>query len=242
MIPTRRPFSALFPTVALFATAATAAALASAQMPPPAPQQPTVIVTGSAMTTVTNDRLQAWLRAEADDASPTAAASRVNAAVANALAMAKGYPSIKVATAGYSTYQTGKPQRWHVVQSISLDGDDFTAAATLITRLQDEGGMLLSGMGFSLSDKARHDAEDSVTQQAIKEWQERAQRAAQGLGFRAWRPGHVTVQSNDGGRAYPMARVQAMSAPQGGAPVAMEGGTTDVTVTVSGEAVLDQPR
>ena len=60
---------------------------------------------------------------------------------------------IKVATAGYSTYQVSdkaKAQRWRVVQTISLDAGDFTAAATLITRLQDEDGLLLSGMGFAL--------------------------------------------------------------------------------------------
>ena len=227
---------------ALGAVAAAATFAASAQMPA-TPPQPAVTVTASATATVNNDRLQASLRAEADNASPVAAASQVNATVAKAIAIAKTYPSVKVATAGYSTYQMAdktKPQRWHVVQSISLEGEDFTAAATLITRLQDEGGMLLSSMGFSLSDKARHDAEDSVTQEAIKGWQERAHRAAEGLGFRAWRPGHVTVQSNEGGRMYPVLRAQAMSA--SAAPVQVEAGTTDVTVTVSGEALLGEPR
>lgn len=215
---------------------------AIAQAPPPGP--PTVTVSASATATVANDRLQAWLRAEAENASAAAAASQVNATVAKALATAKAYPAVKVATAGYSTYQVNeqnKPQRWHVSQSISLDASDFTAAATLITKLQDEGGLLLSNMAFSLSDKARHDAEDSVTQQAIKGWQERAQRAAQGLGFGAWRTGRVTVQANEGGRVYPMARAQAMSV-QSAAPVAVEAGTTDVTVTVAGEAVLEQPQ
>jgi len=227
--------------IAIAGAAAITIAAASAQVPPPGP--PTVTVSASSTATVPNDRLQAWLRAEAENASAAAAASEVNATVAKALATAKAYPAVKVATAGYSTYQVGeqnKPQRWHVSQSISLDATDFTAAATLISKLQDEGGMLLSNMAFSLSDKARHDAEDSVTQQAIKGWQERAQRAAQGLGFGAWRTGRVTVQANEGGRVFPMVRAQAMSM-QAAAPVAVEAGTTDVTVTVAGDAVLDQP-
>ena len=65
-------------------------------------------------------------------------------------------------------------------------------------------------------------------------------RAASGDGRWAsasWKPGHVTVQTGDGGRVFPMARAMAMSA-SGNAPVAVEGGTTDVTVTVSGEALL----
>ena len=205
----------------------------------PAPSPPTVTVSASATATVTNDRLQAWMRAEAENASATAAANQVNATTAKALATAKDFPSVKVATAGYSTQQVSdkvKAQRWRVTQTITLDSGDFAAAATLISRLQDEHGLLLSGMSFSLADKTRRDAEDSVTQQAIKLWQMRARQAAQGLGFGAWKPGHVAVQTGDG-RVYPM--VRALTAgPASGVPVAVEGGTTDVTVTVSGEAVL----
>ena len=105
--------------------------------------------------------------------------------------------------------------------------------------MQDENGLLLSGMGFALSDKSRREAEDSVTQQAIKSWQARAQSAAVGLGFGGWRPGHITVQTGDAGRAYPVMRAQAMSVSGGSSPVAVEAGTTEVSVTVSGEAILD---
>lgn len=209
------------------------------------PIPPAVTVSASASVTVQNDRLQAWLRVEAENVNPAAAASQVNAAIAKALAEGKAYPTVKLATAGYSTQQLSdkqKANRWHVVQTLSLDSGDFTAAANLISKLQDENGMLLSGMGFSLADKSRRDAEDNVTQQAIKSWQARAQNAALGLGFAAWHPGHVTVQTGDGGRAYPMMRAQAMASSVGSSPVAMEAGTSEVSVTVSGEALLDSPR
>jgi predicted secreted protein len=208
---------------------------------PAALYQSAVTVSASSTVTVQNDRLQAWLRTEAESANPSAAASQVNTAMAKALASAKAYPAVKVATAGYSTQQVSdkqKPSRWRVAQTLSLDSGDFTAAATLISRLQDDDGLLLSGMGFSLGDKTRRDAEDGVTQQAIKSWQARAQQAANGLGFAGWHPGHVTVQTGDGGRVYPMMRAQAMSS-GGSAPVAIEAGTTEVSVTVSGEAILD---
>jgi predicted secreted protein len=226
----------------LAATALTpVAVIASAQAPAPsAPSPPTVTVTATATTTVANDRLQAWLRAEAENASPAAAASQANAAIAKALADAKAYAAVKVATTGYGTQQIaekGKPTRWRVAQSISLDASDFTQAATLMSRLQDEDGLLLSSMGFSISERARREAEDSVTQQALKSWQARAQQAALGLGFTGWRVGHVTVQTSGGGPVYPLMRAQAMAAPSS-APVALEAGTTEVTVTVSGEAVL----
>jgi predicted secreted protein len=221
----------------LLGAAACAAASALAQVPGPA--QPMVTVTASATATVINDRLEASMRAEAESPNAAAAASQVNAAIARALSVAKAFPTVKVATAGYSTQQVSdkvKAQRWHVTQSISLDAGDFTATAALISRLQDENGLLLSGMGFSLAEKTRREAEDSVTQQAIALWQARAQQAAHALGFATWKPGHVTVQTGDGPRFFPMARV-AISA-SANAPVAMEGGTTEVTVTVSGEALL----
>lgn len=237
MISLRIPRAAAM--AALLALSATAG-FASAQVPA-VPMQPIVTVSASATATVSNDRLQAWLRAEAENPSAAAAASQVNALIAKALAGARSYPAVKLATAGYSTQQIaekGKPSRWHVAQSISLDSADFTAAATLITKLQEEDGLLLSGMGFSLADKTRRDAEDGVTRQAIRSWQSRAEQAAQALGFAGWRPGHLTVQTGDGGRMYPTMRAQA--APGfAQSPVALEAGTTDVTVTVNGEAILE---
>lgn len=226
--------------IAMLVAAGAAADFAGAQLPA-APTQPIVTVSASATATVGNDRLQAWLRAEAENPSPAAAASQVNAIIAKALAGARSYPAVKLATAGYSTQQIsekGKPSRWRVAQTVSLDSADFTAAAVLITKLQDEDGLLLSGMGFSLADKTRRDAEDGVTRQAIRSWQSRAEQAAQALGFASWHPGHLTVQAGDGGRVYPTMRAQA--APGfAQSPVALEAGTTDVTVTVNGEAVLE---
>jgi predicted secreted protein len=202
-----------------------------------------VTVNASASATVTNDRLQAWLRTEAENVSPAAAASQVNAASAKALADAKAFPSIKVATAGYSTQQIaerGKPTRWRVSQTITVDASDFTAAATLLSKLQDDNGLLLSNMSFSITEKTRHDAEDKVTQQAIQAWQARAQQAAQALGFAKWHVGHVNVQASSG-QAYPVMRAQTMAA-TAAPPVALEAGTTDVTVSVSGEALLEGQR
>ncbi len=95
---------------------------------------------------------------------------------------------------------------------------------------------------FRSATRAVARAEDNVTQQAIKSWQVRAQNAATGLGFGGWHPGHINVQTGDGGRPYPMMRAQAMTASSGPSPVAVEAGTTEVSVTVSGDALLDSTR
>ena len=115
---------------------------------------------------------------------------------------------------GYSTQQItekGKPTRWRVSQTITVDASDFTAAATLLSKLQDENGLLLSSMSFSITDKTRRDAEDSVTQQAIKAWQARAQQAATGARFRGVaRRSRERADQRPAGRV-PMMRAQPMA-------------------------------
>jgi predicted secreted protein len=204
--------------------------------------QPVVTVSASASATVATDRLQAWLRAEVESADPAAAASQVNATMAKALAHAKAVPSVKASTAGYSTQQVSerpKPLRWRVAQTMMLEGADFATMAALLTKLQDEDGMLVSGMAFSLSTDARRRAEEGLTQEALRGWQERAQRAAQGLGFGGWHPGHVTVQTAEPPHVFPMMRADMAAAR---APVQLEPGTVEVSVTVSGDAVLEGPQ
>lgn len=210
-------------------------------LPPPVPQPTAVTVTGAATTTVANDRMHATMRAEVEAPVATAGANEVNAKIAAALTRAKAVAGVETRTAGYSTWQItekGKPPRWRVVQSLVLEGSDFAQLATLVTRLQDDG-LLMSNMNFGVRPETRRKAEDAMTQQAIKAWQQRAELAAAALGYSTWRPGRVTVGTGDyAPPPSPMFRAQA--SPAGMAPVAVEGGTTDITVTVTGEAILDK--
>jgi len=209
------------------------------------PPRPTVTVAATATTKVANDRAHAWLRAEADESNAAAAATAVNTRMARALARARGVPSVTATTSGYSTQQIaekGKPVRWRVTQTLALESRDFAALTTLVSSLQGDDALLLSGLSFSVSGDARQNAEDALTQQAIKAWQARATAAAQGLGFATWSPGHVTVRTSD--TPWPMPSMRAMASADVGAapPVNVEAGNTDVSVVVSGEAILDSAR
>lgn len=204
--------------------------------------QPVLSVTASANRSVANDRMHALLRSEAESADVGQAASAVNAQMARALARAKAVRGVEVSTSGYTTYQVGDPKqgvlRWRVTQSLKLTGGDFVALAALVSKLQTEDGLLVSGLNFSLSPSALRSAEDALVQQAIRAWQQRAQIAAQAFGDAAWRPGRITVQTTEpGGGPPPIMRAQAMSA--SAAPVSIEAGNTEVAVTVSGEAILE---
>ena len=204
---------------------------------------PVVTITATAMSNVANDRMHAFLRAEADNADAAAAANDVNGRMGRALARARAVAGVEASTAGYSSYQVteaNKPQRWRVSQTLVLESGDFAALSALVSKLQSTDGLVLSGLNFSVSTATRRAAEDSLTQRAIQNWQQRAQLAVAAFGAGGWRTGRVTVQTNDYARPQPMYRSAGVAAAS--APVAVEGGMSDVTVTVSGEAILDTAR
>lgn len=211
------------------------------------PTSPSVAVTGAATATVANDRMQAMLRVEAENTTAAAAANEVNARMAKALAKAKAAPGVETRSAGYSTFQQwekGKPSKWKVMQSLALISNDFTSLAGLVSRLQDEDQLLISGMSFSVSPETRRKAEDSLTREAIRAWQQRATTAADALGYANWRAGRLSVATGDFGPPVrpDVMMMRAQAAPAAGAPVAVEGGTTEITVTVTGDAMLDSLR
>ena len=210
-------------------------------MPAPLPPQPVITLTAAASSQLANDRMHAFLRVDVDNPDPVAAGNEVNTRMAKALARAKAIRGVEAATTAYSSYQVSErnqPLRWRVSQTLSLESSDFTALSALASKIQSEDGLVLAGMNFSVSPSARRTAEDALTQQAIKAWQGRAQAAAQGFGSNTWRTGYVTIQAGDYARPMPMLRAAGVQA-AAAAPVATEAGTTDITITVSGEAILE---
>ncbi len=162
---------------------------------------PTVTVTGQASASVPTDRLQAWLRAEADNADPAAAASAVNTAMAKALARIKAFPGVKPTTSGYSTQQItekGKPARWRVAQTLTLDAPISPRWQRSVASCRTRDGLLFQRHDVLAQRQRRAgDAEESLTQRGDQAWQERAQRRRRDLVSRSWHPGHVTVQTGD---------------------------------------------
>jgi predicted secreted protein len=206
--------------------------------------QPIVTITASATSNVPNDRMHAFMRAEAENVDAAQAASDVNARMARALSRARAATGVEASTAGYGSFQVteqNQPTRWRVSQTLVLESGDFAMLSALVSKLQATDGVLLSGLNFSVSPATRRAAEDALTQQAIRNWQQRAQSAAQGFAAAGWRAGRITIQTNDYGRPQPMFRA-ATAADARAAPVTVEGGMSDVTVTVSGEAILDTAR
>jgi predicted secreted protein len=185
--------------------------------------------------------MHALLRAEADNPDAVQAANDVNTRMARALARAKAVAGVDASTTAYTSYQISepnRPMRWRISQTLVLESSDFATLSSLVSKLQGSDGLLLSGLTFSVNAATRRAAEDALTQQAIKAWQQRAENAARGFGAGGYRTGRVTIQTNDYGRPQPM--LKSGMAAASAAPVNVEGGTTEVTVSVSGEAILER--
>ena len=153
-------------------------------------------------------------------------------------------PAITVQTSGYSSYQVSerdRPARWRVSQSITLEGRDFAAMTNLVSALQPDIGLVIAGIGFSVSDEAQREAEDALDATGDPAVAGARGPRRQGAGLRELAPGRVSVQAGGELRSpYPMRAAAAPPPGGGGIPVAFEAGTTEITVTVTGEAVADE--
>ena len=221
----------------LFATAAIAQPIA------PAPADaPAIALTASANMQVDNDRMTVLLQAESEKPNAGVAAAEVNGKMAKALALAKVVSGVTAKTLNYSTDQVmekGRMVRWRVSQLLQIETADFAAGANLATKLQDEG-LLLSSLTFSVSPEARRKAVAQLQHDALVEWQSLARQAAASMGYAGYAPGRLAVNAGDSG-PRPRFAVKAM-ATMAAEPVAVSAGSSELVVTVSGEALLGGER
>jgi len=217
---------------------------AHAQVSIAAPELPIVTLTASATMQVDNDRMAILLSAESENVQASVAANEVNAKMGNALAVAKTMASVSARTLAYTTsqvFEKGRMARWRVTQLLRAETADFAAGATLATRLQADG-LLLASLAFSISPEARTSAVARLQHQALLEWQARAKEAAASMGYGSFTPGRLSVNVNDAS-PQPVARfaTQAMAA-EAAPPVAAAAGTSEISVSVAGEAILTNRR
>ncbi|MBP8297544.1 MAG: SIMPL domain-containing protein [Burkholderiales bacterium] len=217
----------------LYATTATAQTMALAPADVPA-----ISLTATATMQVDNDRMTVLMQVAAENASAGDASSEVNTRAAKALALTKGVANVSAKTLNYSTDQVmekGKRVRWRVTQLLQIETADFAAGASVATRLQDEG-LHLASLTFSVSPEARRKAVSQLQHEALVEWQALARQAAASMGYAGYTPGRLAVNAGDSG-PRPRFATKAM-ATMAADSVTVSGGSSEMVVTVSGEALL----
>lgn len=187
---------------------------------------------------VENDQLVAVLAAEGQGANPAELAAAVNKKMAEALKAAKAMPAVKLRSGNYQTFpQRGKEGRiegWQVSQELRLESGDVAAAAKLIGQLQQS--LNVRSMAMRLAPQTRRAAEDALISEALSAFEARAEVVRKALKAKGYGIRELNIGTGGGGprpMQYEMAAARA-------APVAVEAGVSQVTVTVNGSIQLQR--
>lgn len=188
---------------------------------------------------VPNDLMRVTLAVEHDARDAAALPTLVNADMRWALDLAKQRPTVKAQSGGYTTqpeYASGRIVGWRAIQVLELESEDFAEITALATELQQK--LQVRGMSFEPTRATRLRVESELTTEALKAFAAKATLIANTMGSSRYE----VVDINVGGtppmyRSRPGLEMMAMSdAPA--PPVAVEGGTATLSVSVSGQIQL----
>ncbi len=205
------------------------------------PDAQTVEFSAEASRGAPNDLAVAILFAERSGPDAASLAQEVNRSIDAALETARGYGDVKVQSAGAHTWPVyaengnGRIEGWRMRSEIRLESRDLTAVSTLIGKLQ--ASLALSQVSMHPAPETRSKAADEATIEAIRAFEQRATLIAGALGKR-YRLRHMAFA--DGGFHPPMrALMRAAPAMMAEAtPAPLEGGESEVSVSVSGRIEL----
>ena len=193
---------------------------------------------------VEQDLLVANLSYRATNRNARELQNEINTAMASALKKAKKESDVKVNTGSYQVYEYTEPRtkdkKWRGSQSITLKSKNADDLLELVGELQDMK-LNMNGLSYVLSPETAVKIKDNLMEDALKELQTRANRAAKALGKPTAELREVNV--DNGNTPYqPMHRARGMmmsmdSAESVAAPVAAAGETT-ITLTVNARAIL----
>ncbi len=187
---------------------------------------------------VSNDLAFATLYAENTDTKSEEAASKVNVAIASALALAKTVPGVKAKTG--STWTTpfyGKDnhaiEAWRTHSEVVLESRNLGEMGNLLGQMPD--GLVVNRISTQPAADTRKKAEDEATLAALNNFQAKAKLIA--ANFRKYyRIITMNVSGGIQGPAYPAAVAAMMKADA--APMPVEGGDSLITIQVNGEIEL----
>lgn len=184
---------------------------------------------------VPNDEMTVLVAAEHQGADPSALAERVNQDMAWALDLARQDASVKAETRGYTTqpiYKDGVISGWRVRQDLQLKTEEFAKLTELLGKLQEK--LQITQMGFSPTPETQRQHQDELISEAMERFKERVAIIQKSMDDRDYRIIDLNVNTNGFGyRPMAMAADMSIAKMERAAP-AVEGGTSQVTVTVSG--------
>lgn len=217
------------PQTHLAALALVAAFSANGNACAEAPQYDQVSFTVQAESDLQNDVAEAMLAAESEASDPAKLAQEINNTMSWALDQARGAEGVSFQTADYQTYPVyddkGRLLRWRGSQTLILRGEKIMALSTLAAALQQR--LQIKSFQFTPSPARRRDAEAQLTDQALAQFTERAERIRRDLGATAYRVVSLDLQTSGAPQVFSRMAI----AERGAAPVAAEAGVSRLQLT-----------
>jgi predicted secreted protein len=179
---------------------------------------------------------------EAQD--PASLTTVLNQRADAALRQAKGVDNVTAHSGSFTVYPStdrdGRISAWRGRTEVVLESKDFAAASKLAGKMSDS--MQVGSVTFSLSPEAQRAAEQKLSTQAIASFKQQAQSSAQAFGYSGYAIREVNIGHNGSSpRPVLMMAARNMSADaKMSAPMALEGGTSTVTVNVSGSVQMNR--
>lgn len=207
------------------------------------PQYDVYSLSSSAQIEVPNDLMTVTLVAQATGSDAAELANTINASMGWAVSKLKPYISIDTRTLDYQTHPQyerngSRIKGWVASQSIRLESDNFEEAAKAIQVLQER--LQVQGMRLSAKPETRTKAEDQLMNTALSAFKARALLVQTNMGAPAYRVMNLSINTNDRGGMHmrnenyrASADMSVSSAP------AIEAGTSQVSVSVSGQIQLE---
>lgn len=189
---------------------------------------------------VRQDLLVAVLSAQREGRQADRMANEVNQIIQRAVAQVKQHPRIKVRTLSYQTYpihDKKNKSRWRVRQSLRLTSQDSQLLGSVLGQLQSE--LQLQSLDYRVSPAQQQAYQSTLTQAALKNFQQRAFEITRALGMQRYRL--VELDVNGGGQGFvprPLRREKMLLASADAAPVTLEAGTQRLSIRVNGEIEL----
>jgi predicted secreted protein len=191
---------------------------------------------------VSNDTMHVTLAASGEQRIAAKLAAQINQDMEWALSVAGDYAKVKAGTGSYQTWQISHEnviKGWRGQQEITLESKDVVGLSRLTGQLQEK--LQVKSMRFTVSDEMRSAVENRLINAALEAFKERAAIVVENLQASGYR----IVDLNIGTTAQrpPVAYQSRMvlSAMDEAAPVAVEGGESDIRVTASGSIELTIP-
>lgn len=187
---------------------------------------------------IPNDLMQVTLSVQHQDLSANKASNKVNKDMKWALQLLQNHKGIKFQTANYSTnpiYKKSRIDAWSARQNLQLSSEDFDKLSDIIGRLQER--LSVNQMNFTAKPSTRDRVQNELISEALKAYKNKAKIVQQSMSASAYDIIEISINPSHQQPVYRERMMMSMAKAES-APVAVQSGNSNVSVTVSGRIQL----